>query len=77
MSQLKYCVPSQCIEELYLLYVKELGYSLRVSNTLLVAITPLRELNIILLGVTATTHSYSFICTKTITNYICINISAM
>ena len=44
------------IEELYLLYLKELGHSLRVSNTLLVAITPLRELKFILLGVTVTTH---------------------
>ena len=43
------------IEGLYLLYLKELGYSCRVSNTLLVAITPLRELKIILLGVTVTT----------------------
>ena len=44
------------IEELCLLYLKELGYSLRVYNTLLVAITPLRELKIILVGVTVTNH---------------------
>ena len=44
------------IEELYLLSLKELVYSLRVSSTLLVAITSLSELKIILLGVTVITH---------------------
>ena len=46
------------IEELYLLYLKALGYSFRVSNTLLVLITPLRELKVLLLGVTVTSYPF-------------------